>query len=138
VFDIGDGPQAVLSVNKNSTHQVLSPGDMIGQYKLVGVNTVEIALEWKGQVFHKSIEELTDHSESVVQASAVAAANAAAAAPALPPVMSEKGPGDATPFGVKTCQPNDSTPDGTVVDGYRKSSHPTPFGNACSWDPVGR
>jgi len=33
---------------------------------------------------------------------------------------------------------NDSTPDGSVVDGYRKISVPTPFGNGCRWDPVAR
>jgi hypothetical protein len=45
-------------------------------------------------------------------------------------------PGEKTGQGIKTCVPNDNTPDGTVVDGYRKVSHPTPFGPACMWEPV--
>jgi hypothetical protein len=34
------------------------------------------------------------------------------------------------------CQPNDNTPDGTVVNGFKKVSIPTPFGKSCLWDPV--
>jgi TonB family protein len=40
--------------------------------------------------------------------------------------------------GFKRCELNDNTPAGTVVDGYRKVVSPTPFGEACRWDPVGR
>jgi hypothetical protein len=53
-------------------------------------------------------------------------------------VTSNKGPGSDTQFGIKTCQPNDSTPEGAVVDGYRKTSKATPFGSSCFWEPVGR
>jgi hypothetical protein len=139
VMDVGEGPLAVLSVNKNSPHQALSPGDTIGQFKLLSVNTQEITLEWNGQVIHKSVEELLDRSSAAPGGGGEPAAVHAAAAPAAAPVeASVKGPGDATQFGIKTCQPNDSTPEGTVVDGYRKSSRATPFGSACYWEPVGR
>jgi hypothetical protein len=135
VMDVGDGPIAVLSVNKNSPHQALSPGDKIGQFKLVSVNTQEIALEWNGQIIHKSVDELLDRS-----APPPAAASAMATAPPPPPqeTPTQKGPGPETQFGIKTCQPNDSTPEGTVVDGYRKTSRATPFGSACYWEQVGR
>ncbi|MGA2116813.1 MAG: hypothetical protein ABSH56_18900 [Bryobacteraceae bacterium] len=136
VMDVGEGPLAVLSVNKSSPHQALSPGDTIGQFKLLSVNTQEITLEWNGQVIHKSVEELLDRGEPAPVAAG--AANAAAAPPPPPPAMSDKGPGTDTQFGIKTCQPNDSTPEGTVVDGYRKTSKATPFGSACYWEKVDR
>jgi hypothetical protein len=136
VMDVGEGPLAVLSVNKNSPHQALSPGDTIGQFKLLSVNTQEIALEWNGQVIHKSVEELLDRGEPAP--AAAGAPNAAAAPPPPPPAMSDKGPGTDTQFGIKTCQPNDSTPEGTVADGYRKTSKATPFGSACYWEKVDR
>jgi len=135
VMDVGEGPLAVLSVNKDSPHEALSPGDTIGQFKLLSVNTQEITLEWNGQVIHKSVEELLDRSGA---APAAAPANVVAAPPPPPAVTSSKGPGEATQFGIKTCQPNDSTPEGTVVDGYRKTSRQTPFGNSCFWEPAGR
>jgi hypothetical protein len=136
VMDVGEGPLAVLSVNKNSPHEALSPGDTIGQFKLLSVNTQEIALEWNGQVIHKSVEELLDRSGAAP--AAAPAANVAPAPPPPPAVTSNKGPGSDTQFGIKTCQPNDSTPEGAVVDGYRKTSKATPFGSSCFWEPVGR
>jgi hypothetical protein len=61
------------------------------------------------------------------------------AGPAPPPVAkSAIGPGADTGRGFKVCDPNDNTPVGTVVDGYRKVENATPFGKACRWDPVGR
>jgi len=52
------------------------------------------------------------------------------------PVRDAVGPGEATGFGFKTCVPNDATPEGTVVGGFRKTITKTPFGSACKWDPV--
>jgi hypothetical protein len=48
------------------------------------------------------------------------------------------GPGADTGRGFKICIPSDNTPPGTVVDGYRKTLYPTPFGDMCRWDQVGR
>ena len=62
------------------------------------------------------------------------AAPAAAAPP--PAAKANLGPGALTGFGSKECQPNDSTPDGTVVGGFKKMSITTPFGKSCLWDPV--
>jgi len=51
-------------------------------------------------------------------------------------VQAAYGPGETTGFGFKTCVPNDTTPEGTVVGGFRKTISKTPFGSACKWDPV--
>jgi hypothetical protein len=34
---------------------------------------------------------------------------------------------------VKNCKPGDTSPAGTVVDGYKKVIEQTPFGAACRW-----
>jgi hypothetical protein len=34
---------------------------------------------------------------------------------------------------MKACQPGDTSPAGTVVDGYKKIVEQTPFGPACRW-----
>jgi hypothetical protein len=54
------------------------------------------------------------------------------------PAKAATGPGADTGRGFKVCDPNDNTPAGTVVDGYRKIVNATPFGDACRWDPIGR
>jgi hypothetical protein len=132
-LNLGDGLSTILSENPSSAHREIKPGQRIGQFKLVDVNTVQITFEWNGEMVRRRLDELTDRT---FVASAVADSRAASA-PA-PQVKQATGPGESTAFGFKICTPNDSTPDGTVVGGFRKVSIPTPFGNACRWDPVGK
>lgn len=134
-LNLGDGLSTVLSESAASAHQEIKLGQRIGQFTLVDVNTVQITFEWNGQTVRRRLDELTDRA----QVPSPVADSRAASAPA-PPVQVKQptGPGESTPFGFKICNPNDSTPVGTVVDGFRKASIPTPFGNACRWDPVGK
>ena len=142
-MNIGTGPMAILSVTATSAHQGLHAGETIGQFKLVDVTSDEITLEWEGKTIRKNVDELLDRSASQQQAAVTAARTDQPAAPAaLPPppaaAKTATGPGADTGAGFKRCEPNDSTPAGTVVDGFRKVINPTPFGEACRWDPVGR
>ncbi len=60
MMNIGpDGPMAILSVNANSAHQAVHPGERIGQFKLLDVNSVEMTLEWEGEVVRKRVDELS-------------------------------------------------------------------------------
>ena len=134
-MNIGAGPMASLSEKPNSAGVFLHPGETIGQFKLVDVTSEEITLEWEGKTIRKNVDELLDRS---AQAPAPAPAAPAPAPPQPAAAKSATGPGADTGAGFKRCEPNDSTPAGTVVDGYRKVVSPTPFGEACRWDPVGR
>ncbi len=139
MMNIGDGPTAVLSLGGNSPHQAVHPGEEIGQFKLVDVNTEEIVFEWDGKPIHKKLEELEDHG-APQQSAAVARTEAApaVAAAAAPVQSSPTGPGaDAGP-GMKSCTPGDSSPPGTVADGFRKIVSQSPFGPICRWEAVGR
>jgi hypothetical protein len=138
-MNIGTGPMAILSATANGAHQGLHAGETIGPFKLVDVNSEEITLEWEGKTIRKNVDELLDRS-APQQAAVTAARAEPPAAPAPPPVAlkSAIGPGADTGAGFKRCEANDGTPPGTVVDGYRKVVSPTPFGEACRWDPVGR
>jgi hypothetical protein len=136
MMNIGDGPAAILSVNAGSAQMEVHPGEMIGPFKLVDVTTQEIALEWDGQIIRKTVDEILDRATRQVVADASTPAPAAAPTPSLPVIKTPLGPGEDTGRGYKVCNPNDSTPDGSVVDGYRKVSIATPFGSACRWDPA--
>jgi hypothetical protein len=138
-MNIGTGPMASLSEKPNSAGVFLHPGETIGQFKLVDVTSDEITLEWEGKTIRKNVDELLDRSGSQqVAAPAGRTEQPAAPAPPAPVARTPTGPGADTGAGFKRCEPNDSTPAGTVVDGYRKVVSPTPFGEACRWDPVGR
>ena len=138
MMNIGDGPAAILSINAGSPQMEIHPGEMIGPFKLVEINTQEIALEWDGKIIRKTVDEILDRTTRQVVADANTPGPAAPPPPVVQVVKAPLGPGEDTGRGYKVCIPNDSTPDETVVDGYRKVSLPTPFGNACRWDPVGR
>ena len=36
----------------------------------------------------------------------------------------------------RACKPGDNSPAGTVVDGYKKTVIPSPFGSMCRWEAV--
>ena len=140
ILNLGDGPVAVLSVNAGGEQQEVRPGDPIGQFTLASVNTEEIAFEWDGQTIRKKLNELMP-ARSAPQAAQAAASGRTeqpvVAAPSEPPRA--LGPGADSGGGFRSCLPNDSTPAGTVVDGYRKQVTNSPlFGQSCSWVQVGR
>jgi hypothetical protein len=138
MMNIGDGPAAILSINAASPQMEVHPGEEIGPFKLVDVNTREIALEWDGKVIHKTVDEILDRTTRQVVADANGPGSEGSPPPALPVIKTPLGPGEDTGRGFKVCNMNDSTPDGTVVDGFQKVSIRTPFGTVCRWDAVGR
>jgi hypothetical protein len=132
------GVFAILSVKSGAAHEAVHPGETIGQFKLLDVNTQEITFEWDGQVVRKTLEEIADRTAPVQSSEAPRSESASAASSPVAPVKTPTGPGESTNFGFKTCKPNDSTAEGAVVDGYRKVTIATPFGQACRWEPLGK
>ena len=137
MMQIGSGgPTAFLSINKDSPHKAIHPGEQIGQFKLIDVNSVEMTLEWEGQTIRKRVDELAAMAAPPAEPEpAPAAAPAAQAAPPPPP---KAGPGDSTAFGFKDCKVNDGVAENSVVDGYKKVMHQTPFGPSCTYEPAGK
>jgi hypothetical protein len=135
-MNLGDGPTAILAEHPGTPEKDIKPGETIGQFKLVDINSNEITFQWayNGEIVRRTLRSLEDSTQ--VAAAQVSAPTAPVSAPAAPVVMTSGVPGELTGQGIKTCQANDNTPDGTVVDGYRKISRPTPFGKACLWEPV--
>jgi hypothetical protein len=130
------GPVAILSINASSPHQGVHPGEQIGQFTLVDVNSNGITLEWEGQRVYKDADELSNRAAA---ASAPVADSRPAAPPpgaAPPPPPPKPGPGEVTAFGNRTCRLDDGVAEGAVVDGHRKVVHTTPFGKSCTYEPV--
>lgn len=123
---------AILSVGEERFREI-KPGQRIGQFKLVDVNTRDLTFEWKNQQVRKTVDELLERR--VADNSSNAPAAAAQAAPAPPAIKSQIGPvGEVSVFGRRNCDPNDSYPEGAVVDGWKKTYSTTPFGRACFWE----
>jgi hypothetical protein len=133
----GDGPMALLVEKPGMPEKAIKPGETIGQFKLVDVNTSEITFAWtfNGELAKRSLRDLADNT-AVAAGQDTRPLAAASAPPPPPPIKSAIGPGELTGQGTKICDPNDSMPAGTVVGGFKKTVGRTPFGPFCVWDPV--
>jgi hypothetical protein len=130
----GEAPLVILSETAGAAHQGIHPGETIGPFTLVEATSHELAFGWQDKIIRKNVDDLIDRSGASAAAAASTAprpAQAAAAAPAPTPVKA--GPGQDLNPDVKACVPNDSTEEGSVVDGYRKSVTRSPFGVNCQW-----
>ncbi len=137
VMDIGDGPIGVMSERQNATSRGIRPGDTIGEFKLVAVNGDAITLSWQDRTVTKKVQDLIDRG--VADAGAAAATpgtTTSSAPPPPPPVVGKAEPGVKLSEEVSSCQTNDPSPAGTVVNGMRKVVSQTPFGAACRWEAV--
>ncbi len=132
-MNLGDGQMVILSEG-SGPHKPIRPGEMIGEYKLVGATRTELAFEWDGKIIRKRVEEVMTRGGPQKQAEAQAPAPAAPAPQKAAPI--KMGPGPDTGAGFKACNPNDGYPAGSVVDGYRRVDMVSPFGIQCRWDPV--
>jgi hypothetical protein len=136
LVDLGDGPMAIMSDGPKAPHRDYQPGDKVGAFTLVSVNSEQIVLEWEGQTITKDVDEMLDRT--VAQAPPTSGPGTAVAAPvaAKPVTPAPASPGSDLGRGIKACQPGDSSPDGTVTDGMRKVIKASPFGSKCYWESV--
>ena len=137
-MQFSDGLIAIFSQTSTAPHEAVHIGDQIGQFKLVDVNKDEIVFEWDGKPVRKKVDELLEHKVEADLPAVAVARTEAPAAPAAPPPPATPGPGADNGAGARLCNAGDPSPAGAVVDGFRKVVAPTPFGNICRWDPVGR
>jgi hypothetical protein len=133
MMDIGDGPTVVMSEKRGGHTRGVRPGETIGEFKLVSVKGDELTFAWQDRTVTKKLEDLIDRG--VADAGAAPAGSSTASTPSVapPPPAGKPEPGVQLSDGVSSCQTNDSTPAGTVVNGMRKETFRTPFGEACRW-----
>ncbi len=131
----GVPPTVVLSERAGGEQKGYHPGDKIGEWKIVSVDSRYLVLGWNGKEFTKRLDELLDKTNLVAEAPPVQAAPAAPAASASTNLSNntKTGPGVDMGNSTKGCIPGDPAPSGTVVDGMRKVITVTPFGGSCQW-----
>ncbi len=140
MMNIGNGPEIVMSEKSGSQHKRIHPGESIGEFKLVAFNSEQIELEWNGQRMVKSVTELSGHGAGPNAEPQAAPAEATAApAPTVreAPTPAALGPGEGNAAGERACQPGDTMPVGTEIDGVVKTvgKHGLFGGEFCIWKP---
>lgn len=143
VMDLGLGPTVFLSLD-GKTQESHKVGDKVGEFQLMAANNKQITFEWDGQKIEKPLEEL----KPPVNESAPPPANVSAGQtsvgyrtppptpPPKPPENVRPAPGNDIGGGRKSCIAGDTSPTGTVADGYRKVSTSYAFGPICYWEPT--
>jgi hypothetical protein len=131
-----DGPTAIMSEKAGGSQKEVRPGEQIGEFKLLAVNTEEVVLEWNGEQVRRRVSELRDRSEAAPPPAAASTPQPAVQLNKPAVIQKTTGPGVDMGAGRKACSPGDAanTPDGTVVDGLKKVSWDTPFGKGCAWE----
>lgn len=133
VLDLGNGPTAFLS-EKGKPQKGVRPGESIGAFKLLAASKDEITLEWDGKPLRKKLDELLDRDATPVQAPAPAPA---AEPQRVQPVKSGNPTfGVDIGGGIRACVPSDTTPAGTILEGYKKVTGFTPMGKHCHWELI--
>jgi len=139
VLALGDVRTAILSEKPGAPHRGYRPGEMVGAFKLVAVNPQELTFDWNGEIIVRKLDELLSkemRSPVVEPAAAAAPAPAEAPKPAVVAGPAAQGPGAELTAEMRACQPGDTTPPGTVLNGMKKIVTKTPFGEACRWEAV--
>jgi hypothetical protein len=140
-MDLGDGPIVMMSEKPGARDRAVRPGETIGVFKLVSVDSEELVLSWEDRTVKKKLQDLIDRG--VVDGGSAPSGGQSASAPAgaaivaaPPPAASKPEPGVKLTEDTASCQTGDPSPAGTVVNNMRKVVMKTPFGEACRWEAV--
>jgi hypothetical protein len=144
-----DEPTLILSAKGKDQHGY-HPGDMVGDFKLVAFNEQTVEFEWNGEKVERPLADLVAIQPKVVAPASSGGAAPAGSQPATPaptPASGDQGSRVTTvelkssgPLGPemtptrRACLTNDSSPAGTVSEGFTKKVSMGPFGESCSWD----
>ena len=141
VMDLGMGPTVFMSFDRLQ-QQGYKLGEKIGEFTLLAANQKEITFEWEGQSLTRTMDELRPRlQDSTSQAPERINSNVNNNALASPPPVVQRAPenvraapGPEIGGGRKGCVAGDSSPAGTVADGYKKVSYTYAFGPICFWE----
>jgi hypothetical protein len=134
------GTKAIMAEKPGDASRSVRAGDTIGDFKVLALDPQKVTFEWDGKQIEKRMEDLIDRSNSTQAASSQGPAAVQLSGPAAPPPP----PRQAAPLtgdlrGVELTpttragRPGDTSPPGTVVDGYQKQVTQTPFGPMTRW-----
>lgn len=139
VLGLPGGTRAIMADRKGAGSKPVKSGDMIGEFRIVSLDTKNIVFDWDGTRISENIDDLMDRSgpaaggqqTALVPGSAIAAPNARTGVPPRPGGKPDNGHAD------RPCVAGDNSPPGTVADGYKKFGIISPFGVInCHWVPV--
>jgi hypothetical protein len=139
---IGD-PVVLLGTAANQQKSYRS-GEEVGKFKLLAFDRDSVTFEWDGKPVVRKIQELTPKEAAaaapVIEAPAAdAASRSSILAPAAPKqelATKPAAPGVDMGAGFRGCVAGDTSPPGTISDGYKKTITQGLMGQTCYWEKV--
>ncbi len=140
------GEPVILLATERVRQKSYRVGETVGDFKLAAFDRDTVTLEWNNKVLVNKVKDLTPKEpERPVQAAAAApsasnqnksvsksVAKMGAQAKPTDPIL---GPMNGL---FPTCVSEDTSPDGTIKDGYRKRIVSGMMGPTCMWEPISR
>jgi hypothetical protein len=138
VLGLPSGTKAIMSEKKGLDSRSVRAGDTIGEFRIAALDPQNVIFDWDGTQISRKIEDLIDRSNPAGPGGAQSAPGPARAVSQNNGQPVPAGPGKETSGeSERPCVPGDNSPNGTVVDGYKKNFRPSPFGPiGCKWVKV--
>ena len=131
----GDPVLFMSAADASGTQKSYRAGDKIGPFEIVSFDREKITLAWEGKTVERKLSELAPKEaprEALTAAPAPSSVARPAATSLAPPVKAigaeESSLGADMGGGFHGCVTGDTSPNGTVKDGYKKVMTQTPFG----------
>jgi len=138
VMGLPSGMLALMSADAKAPGKGVKVGEKVGEFELAALSQDEISLKWEDKTVTKSVSEMIYHGLETTEKAPVSGP------PGAPPPVANTQIAQAGKPGVqsvgeqdvKTCTPGDTSPNGTVADGYKKVMLVNPFGTSCHWELI--
>lgn len=141
-MSFGAAPVILLSTEK-LPQKSYRQGDKVGEFQIAEFDSDTVTFEWNEKTLVNNLKDLTPKEpERPVQRAAATNTSAKAASVASISKMGaapaqKSDPALGPPNGMyRSCVDSDTSPDGTVKDGYVKKIVQTLMGRTCQWEPI--
>jgi hypothetical protein len=138
-------PVALLSVAAGGEQKSYHAGEAVGKFKLVAFDSNTITFEWDGKNVVRKLSEVEAKDAPPSNAAPVAALPTPESGPKTSilvepakPALATKAPEPGTDVGggFRGCVAGDTSPAGTVTNGYKKNITQSLMGPQCFWEKV--
>ena len=155
-MDFGEGPRVLLADKPGGRQRPYGIGGKIGEFKVMNITQAGVVFDWEGKLVAARYQEMRDLSggsssegssggrpaggaQGVVNRPSTpqtlgTAESSSASAKTITPGADVRGKFGTGVGGYRACLKGDDSPDGTVTDGFRKVTVPTPMGLSCHWE----
>ncbi len=146
VMGLPSGVKAIMAEKPGAPSTTVKAGETLGEFKIVALDTTSVTFDWTGKQITRKIDDLIDRSggqsasggNQPAMASQQQQSGPAAPPPPPAPLSVNNHPtsadlGDEMSPTMRNCKAGDTSPYGSVVDGYKKTSVPFAFGPLCRW-----